>query len=197
MRSRLHWVTGFGLLLAGFVAGQACVLSIPGVEAQDTKGKKAVPPQLVDLTEDCRDKIKKAADALSAAVEALSQEGRWKPATKNINVSAVFNGGISAKSDLESDNGVDPETFAALYADLATDDIAIDIARNERGLLTYKGKVVRMYSANRIRSMFSNRSLVTGEAKPPAIPDRPTDAPQKKAAAKAKDFSEDDESNDE
>ena len=70
----------------------------------------------------------------------------------------VSTGGGDAVADLESGRGVDPETFAALYADLATDEIAQHLAKDGEGRLTYKGKLVRIYPIARLKELFTKRS---------------------------------------
>lgn len=78
---------------------------------------------------------------------------------------AVLAGGINAVDDLESGRGVDPETFAALYADEATEDVKLHLGKDEDGRLTYKNKVVRIYPISRLKKMQAQRLIITGEAK--------------------------------
>ncbi len=101
--------------------------------------------------------------AVQAAKTTLSGEGRYNLATKSLNVSALCSGGVDAVADLEAGRGVDPETFAALYADQATDEIAADIGKDEQGRLTYKGKVIRMYSVSKLKQMYQERLRYSGE----------------------------------
>ncbi|MEQ9410803.1 MAG: hypothetical protein RIK87_24035 [Fuerstiella sp.] len=88
------------------------------------------------------------------------------------NYFAVSVGGIDAIKDLEEGRGVDPETFAALYAGFAIPSVgkhlnltrvrdarghvqmAIDAAD---GRLRYKGAVLRLYSPERLRELFDRR----------------------------------------
>jgi hypothetical protein len=100
--------------------------------------------------------------ALQNAKSALAQEDRYTSATVPLNVSAIMSGGVDAIGDLESGRGVDPETFAALYAEQATDEIAAELEKDELGRLTYKGKVVRMYSVSRLKQMFQERLRFAG-----------------------------------
>ena len=106
--------------------------------------------------------ITAAYSALQTVRSNLNQEGRYKPATKMMNVTAVMAGGIDAVADLESGLGVDPETFGALYAEQAADDISIDLDTDENGRLTYKGKVVRMYSIERLKAFYKERLKFVG-----------------------------------
>jgi hypothetical protein len=60
--------------------------------------------------------------------------------------------------------GVDPETFAGLYAGLAVDEVASELAHDDEGRLTYKGKLVRMYPISRLKRLFAQRSAASGES---------------------------------
>jgi hypothetical protein len=60
-------------------------------------------------------------------------------------------GGGSAKTDLEAGRGVDPETFAALYAGKALPEIQPLLGSDEQGRVTYNNEVVRMYSKSRLQ----------------------------------------------
>lgn len=109
--------------------------------------------------------ITEANTALQAAKNALTSETRYNLATKSLNVGAIMSGGVDALADLESGRGVDPETFAALYADDATDEVAAEISKDEQGRLTYKGKVVRMYSVSKLKQWYQERLRYTGDEK--------------------------------
>jgi hypothetical protein len=65
-------------------------------------------------------------------------------------------------ADLESGRGVDPETFAALYADLAAGNLRADIERDSQGRLTYKNKVIRMYPIATLKQRFALRRQLAG-----------------------------------
>lgn len=107
--------------------------------------------------------IATAYTALQSVKNLLNQEGRYNSASKTLNMSAVMSGGVDAIADLESGRGVDPETFAALYADQASDEVRIELDFDEFGRLTYKGKVVRMYSIARLKKMYQERLRYTKE----------------------------------
>lgn len=119
----------------------------------------AAQPQTDELTE----KIGEAFAAVQTARGTLDQDGLYNPASKTVNVTAILSGGVDAVADLESGRGVDPETFAALYAGMATDEVAAEIDKDELGRLTYKGKVVRMYSISRLKLLMQERLRYTGE----------------------------------
>ena len=108
------------------------------------------------------DKIRAANESLNAAMQVLQQEDRYTPAINGINAFAITAGGANAIRDLETGRGVDPETFAGLYAGEAIDEVAQHLSRDEQGRLTYKNKVVRMYPISRLKNMFANRINLAG-----------------------------------
>jgi hypothetical protein len=133
----------------------------PGAEAPD-----------LGLTDETKAKIKAAADALKVAMDALEAEGKYKDsAVKGMNTFTVLTGGGDSFADLKSAGGVDPETFAALYAGLAADKVAVDLSKDVEGKLTYKGRVIRMYPISAIRAAYSRRAEITGEELLPAASD--------------------------
>ncbi|MFP6701097.1 MAG: hypothetical protein VB861_05085, partial [Planctomycetaceae bacterium] len=93
----------------------------------------------------------------------LKREGRYETATRGLNLFAVSVGGLDVKGDLEKGRGVDPETFAALYAGLETKEIEDHIDRDSQGRVTYKGKVVQMYPVRRLTQLFNERLKYSGE----------------------------------
>jgi len=175
MRTSLKVTCGVGLLLLGYIAGSSQLLSPAALLAQASKAKarpgadaQAAPP----LSDEAKAKIKAAADALKAAQEALEAENRiTASATKGINSFTILTGGGGSLEDLKSAGGVDPETFGALYAGLATDAIVVDLGRDSENRLTYKGRVVRMLPVSAIRGAYARRSEITGEDLLPAIDD--------------------------
>lgn len=106
--------------------------------------------------------ITKAQASLQELKTVLTDASRYAPATKTLNVSAMMAGGVDALAELEAGRGVDPETFAALYAGHAIDAVAPEIDKDEQGRLTYKGKVVRMYSISRLKQMYQERLKYSG-----------------------------------
>ena len=138
-----------GLLVTGYFFGISGAFRSDSVLGQDSA---------VQLTEETADKLKKANDALTAAMLALTTDQVYNSATKGVNSFLVSTGGGDAVADLESGRGVDPETFAALYADLATDEVALHLAKDDEDRLTYKGKLVRIYPIARLKERFTKRS---------------------------------------
>ena len=105
--------------------------------------------------------VLKAYHAVSKSVKELnsllSAGGQSTTVTSGINFFGTSVGGVNAEQDLEEGRGVDPETFAALYADLATPRIAEHLDYDELGRLRYKKNVVRIYSRERLKTLFSKR----------------------------------------
>lgn len=143
-----------GLVAAGYLWGRLDALSVSAVRAQEST------PGPSDET---AKKIQAANDALKAAADALKNESLYNPATKTINAYAVLVGGVNALEDLESGRGVDPETFAALYAGDATDEVAPHLSKDEDGRLTYKNRLIRIYPISRLKKLHAQRLILTGE----------------------------------
>jgi hypothetical protein len=172
---------GLVLLAVGYCLGASQILS-PGMLLAQGKGKsKAENAQAIQpLTDETKTKIKAAADALKAAMEALTAEGRYESAIKGVNSFSVLGGGGNSLADLKAGNGVDPETFAALYAGLATDQVVVDLGKDAEGRLTYKNRVIRMYPISAIRGAYARRAEITGEDLLPTALDDSTKAKSKK-----------------
>jgi hypothetical protein len=153
-RNLLGMLTLVGL---GYVLGSAPATRFPLVFGQEGSGT---------LSDETTKKIEEANDRLKSAMDSLRQEGLYKPVINGLNSYAVLAGGLDSRRDLEEGKGVDPETFAALYAGDAIDEIAVDISRDEEGRLTYKNKVVRIYPISRLKRIHQQRQILTGEVKP-------------------------------
>ena len=70
---------------------------------------------------------------------------------------------MDAVADLDSGQGVDPVTFAGLYAGRAIQEVADHLSYDEEGRLLYKNKVVRMYSIERLKRLFAQQDLLAGK----------------------------------
>ncbi|HCP13903.1 MAG TPA: hypothetical protein DIT89_16335 [Planctomycetaceae bacterium] len=137
------------LLAAGYVAGALTQPATLSAVSQDGSSN--------DVGQD----VLKAYHAVSKSVKELnsllSAGGQSSTVTSGVNFFSSSVGGVNAEQDLEEGRGVDPETFAALYADLATPQIAEHIDYDELGRLRYKKNVVRIYSRERLKALFSRR----------------------------------------
>lgn len=152
-----RWMSAIGLVALGFLLGRMDMNLSRPVRAQDA--------DVTGPSEETTKKIQMANDALKAAVESLKNESLYVAATKPVNVTGVLAGGLNAVDDLEAGRGVDPETFAALYADEATEDVKLHLGKDEDGRLTYKNRVIRIHPISRLKKMLAQRKIVTGEAK--------------------------------
>jgi hypothetical protein len=144
-----------GLLLAGagFVAGQLTADHSTLLSAsQDESSKYGL-----DVLQAYR-LLNKAGRELSSL---LTAGGNLTTVTTASNYFGISVGGVNAEQDLEEGRGVDPETFAALYADLATPKIAEHLDYDEQGRLRYKKTVIRLYSRERLRALFNERDELT------------------------------------
>ena len=150
-------VCGVGLLGVGYLLGVSGSLSPPAANAQGGSDTK-IP---LGLQRDTIDKVKQAIDNIGAAQQALKDEGRYNPAINGINAFATTVGGVDAMGDLESNRAVDPETFAALYAGQATNEVKQHLGRDQEGRLTYKDKVIRMYSLAQLQQLYQQRQIIT------------------------------------
>lgn len=148
MRRTFQVTTGLLLLATGYAMG-SLASGVAPLRAQS------------DESEKYSDDILRAYRVANKAVRDLnslcSAGGQNTSVTTGINYFAVSVGGINAEQDLEEGRGVDPETFAALYADLAAPKIAEHLDFDELGRLRYKKNVIRLYSKDRLRTLFHER----------------------------------------
>lgn len=162
MKRRLLQGCAWSLILAvGYLWGRNDATALPSAIGQDVEAGPSSETQR---------KIQAANDALKVAMEGLKSESRYTLATRGMNVYAVLSGGIDAVADLETGRGVDPDTFAALYADQALDEIQQHLAKDGDGRLTYKNKLVRIYPITRLKRDQQRRMILTGEVPATATP---------------------------
>ena len=159
---RRVWTTlsVLGLVGLGYVLGSTSALSPRPLSAQ----AEATAP-----SEKAGKELKDAFTALKIAAETLEQENLYVSATAALNVFAVVAGGINCIQDLEDARGVDPETFAALYAGEGKPEVKEHLDFDDQGRLTYKGKVVRIYPKQRMKKIYQERvkyALGGGSKKP-------------------------------
>lgn len=106
-------------------------------------------------------RIRDAYRRLQDAKDSLESNGQYEAITEGINTFLVLTGGGNAREDLESGRGVDPETFAGLYAGKALPEIQTLLGVNDKGQITYNNEVVRMYSKEQLRKRFAQRAQIT------------------------------------
>jgi hypothetical protein len=148
---------GAGILAIGYVLGASGAFDATGLQAQPQ------PPADAGPSEETIDKIRDANNAINSAMLALKNDGRYTSVIQDPNAFAIMAGGQNALADLESGRGVDPITFAALYAERANGDIKESLSHDDEGRLLYKGKLVRMYSIGRLKQMYAVRAQILGE----------------------------------
>jgi hypothetical protein len=168
MRTSFTVLWGVGLVALGYVLGASQIFSAAALFAQPGGAKPPGQAAGVEVSDEVKNRIKAAADSLKAAADALVDEGKYTSAIKGVNAFAVLTGGGNALRDLENNAVVDPETFAALYANLATDNVAAELSRDGEGRLLYKGKVIRIYPLSRLKALYGVRGEITGEELLPA-----------------------------
>ncbi len=152
MKPLRHLLGAAALVGFGYVLGSFNTFESQPMQAQVDSGE--LPSQ------DAVKKIKTVQTELKGAMSILQSENRYRSAIQGYNAFAIAAGGIDAVRDLESGRGVDPETFAGLYADQATDEVAADLGRDDQGRLTYKGRVIRMNSTARLKKLFEMRKKI-------------------------------------
>lgn len=170
MRKRSQWMSAFGLVVFGYLIGATNVTGIISAWAQNEPAEPAAGAQPGNLSEDTQKKIHTAFVAIKAAQEALETESKYISATRTMNVFGILSGGLDAINDLETGRGVDPETFAALYADQATEEVKTKLSRDDAGRLQYNGKLVQMYAVSRLKTAFAARGALAGEKAAPGTP---------------------------
>lgn len=141
---------GVGMLGMGYLAGASGVLRDRPAVAQEATTSAAI------------DKIKLAHQALNVAADALKTEDRYDAITQGTNAFLVLAGGGNARQDLESGAGVDPETFAALYAGKAIPELQDQITKDDQGRLTFNGTVIQLYSKTRLQQIYAERLRLSG-----------------------------------
>lgn len=154
MKTLTRGVVGLSLLATGYLLGTAGTLTPVTAQAQQPNA---------DLTEETVDKIKAAHDALTSAMTALEAEGKYTSVTTTINSFGITVGGIDAKADLASGRGVDPVTFAALYAGKGIEEIQDDLGKDSENRLTYKNKLIRIYPISTLKRLLEKRAALVGE----------------------------------
>ena len=154
MRTSLRVLSVTAVLGAGYVLGSLNLFAPNTVSAQPAGTK----------TDAIEAKIKKAHEDLKTLQKELVNAGRYQPVVTGVNSFAVTVGGVNAVKDLEEGRGVDPETFAGIYAEQFQPNLASSFKKDRDGRWTYKNKVVRMYSEKRIKELIANRLRIAGVA---------------------------------
>jgi len=142
---------------ACLLMGAGYLLGISGLTMQRVTAQDKDADTEAIVSEQTGNKIRDAHRRLQDAKEALEADGKYEAITDGINSFLVMTGGGNAREDLESGRGVDPETFAGLYAGKAIPEIQTLLSVNEHGQITYNNEVVRLYPQSRLQKLFAQR----------------------------------------
>jgi len=141
--------SGF-LFISGLVVGTLLSPAPLSLHAQQES-------ETTQVSKDVLDAYKRAHKAIRELNNLFVASGESTTVFGGVNYFATSVGGINAERDLEEGRGVDPETFAALYAEMATPRIAQHLDFDEQGRLRYKKNVIRIYSRDRLKQLFQRR----------------------------------------
>ncbi|MFN8706776.1 MAG: hypothetical protein ACK50J_08860, partial [Planctomyces sp.] len=97
--------------------------------------------------------------------DSLAAESLNTVAIEGSNFFALSVGGVDALRDLEEGRGVDPETFAAIYAGRASQQVTEHITTDGSGRKLYKGSIIRLYSRERLEEIFQRRDQMNNRSK--------------------------------
>ena len=143
-------VSGLILFAAGY--GTATLTGFAPSQIEATQDAA-----LDNVSDDTLKAYKKVTKAIKELDNLYEASGESKSVFEGVNYFAASVGGINAERDLEEGRGVDPETFAAIYAGKANAKIKENLDADELGRLRYKKNVIRLYSQERLQTMFKQR----------------------------------------
>jgi hypothetical protein len=145
----------FGL---GIIAGSHSFAPITHLQAnQDAEQATQFSSEVVDA-------YGKANKGVRELTNLFVANGNSTSAFGGMNYFGASVGGIDAERDLEEGRGVDPETFAALYADQASAKVSQHLDYDAEGRLRYKKNVIRIYSRDRLKQLFDLREQLEARA---------------------------------
>lgn len=156
-----HLIALTAVFAVGYAAGNTSLFTPSPLAAQQDDD------EAVELSTEAEGQVRSVVSAAEQAAVILENESLYESAVRGVNVFATSVGGTSGIVDLEDGRGVDPETFAALYAERWSETVQPHIGRDELGRLTYKGKLIRMYSQERLKKLFEIRDSLAGGATAP------------------------------
>ncbi len=141
------------LLSIGYLLGISGSLIPQNIKAQPAASANEDEAQVdIQLSNEAIKEIQSAHESLTQAMETMKLEGKYTAATEGVNSYLVLTGGGNAIEDIQQGTGVDPFTFAALYAGLATEEISDDLSWDDSNRLMYKNKIIRIYSIEELKS---------------------------------------------
>ena len=161
-RARLlrRFAIGLSLVAAGVMIGRLDLTAASTAFAQDDVEDAEEP-----ISEEAANEIRALNRAVDSARDELERADRYRTATTTPNVTLILSGGGDAVADLEAGEGVDPETYAGLYAGAATEEVKRHLTFDDENRLLYKGNIVRMYSKSRLKDLYDNRNKYAPSAR--------------------------------
>jgi hypothetical protein len=163
MRRAAVIVSGVALFAVGFVCGHLDSALPSLLHAQNDDAEQLSDQGLIAY--------QKARKAVVDMNDMFIATGRSTAAATDVNYFSVSVGGIDVQRDLDEGRGVDPETFAALYAfedqivngqkERVFKQFGLDVSQHldtdDQGRIRYKEKVVQLYSTARLNELFNRR----------------------------------------
>ena len=143
---------GLAMWTIGYWSGTGDSPSASALTAQDGDS---------GLSTDTAAKVQAASESIKSAMDALQQDGKYEGLGETPNAFLVLCGGGNAMEDLSSGQGVDPESFAALYAGRVKQEVRLALTTDEQGRLLYNDQLVRLYSRTRLEKMFAERAKLS------------------------------------
>ncbi|MCA9055524.1 MAG: hypothetical protein KDA75_16900 [Planctomycetaceae bacterium] len=150
MQSVRTMAFGAAMLVCGYLLGTTGAFDSSPATAYDDE-------EQVGPGKDAENKIRTAQRNLQEAMEQLRQDGNYNAITDGVNPFLVLSGGGDALQDLDSGNGIDPWTFAGIYAGKAIPEVAEELGTDDEGRVTYNDKPITVYSRKRLTQMFAEQ----------------------------------------
>jgi len=156
---------GLAMWMVGYWSGSRSFPEVSMLTAQEAGS---------GLSEGTTVKVLAAHESLKSAMEALQQDGKYEGLSENPNAFLILSGGGNAMEDLTSGQGVDPESFAALYAKQVKQEVLDALSTDEQGRLLHNDQLIRLYSKSRLEKTFAERLKLSlaGGAKSPLGPEK-------------------------
>ncbi|MBL4886041.1 MAG: hypothetical protein JKY95_16095 [Planctomycetaceae bacterium] len=145
--------TGYtlSLLAVGYVLGVSGSLIPQNTNAQPAADGDDIKVE-ISLSNESIEQVQNIHESLNQLMETMKLEDKYTAATEGVNPYLILTGGGNAIEDLELGTGVDPVTFAALYAGQATSEVEDDLSWDQSNRLMYKNKLVRIYSVEKLNA---------------------------------------------
>jgi hypothetical protein len=143
---------GLAMWTVGYWTGTRSFPEVSTLNAQESDS---------GLSTETATKVQAASESIKAAMDALQQDGKYEGLSETPNAFLVLSGGGNAMEDLTSGQGVDPESFAALYSGQVKQEVRLALSSDDQGRLLYNDQLIRLYSKTRLEKMFSERAKLS------------------------------------